>query len=98
MSYSFAVRAATKTQAKEKVAAEFEKAASAQICHERDKQQALAAANAFIDLLADDESLDVVVSMHGSLAGHWTGSDVTRITGASVGVNAGLASKEANKG
>lgn len=98
MSYSFTVRAATKTQAKGKVAAEFEKVASAQVCHERDKQQALAAANAFIDLLVEDESLDVVVSMHGSLTGHWTGSDATHITGASVSVNAGLASKEAHRG
>lgn len=98
MSYSLNFKAANKAEAKAKVATELDKAAQAQSCHERDKAQAQAAADAFIDLLVEDESKDVVVSMSGSLTGSWTGSDVTRITGASVSVNAGLADKEAPKG
>ncbi len=94
MSYSFSVKAANKSEAKAKVAAELEKAAQAQSCHERDKHQAQAAADAFIDLLVEDESNDVYVSMSGSLTGIWTDGDVTTITGASVSVNAGLATRQ----
>lgn len=95
MSYSFTFKAANKTEAKAKVSAELDKVAQHQDCHHRDKQQAQAAADAFIDLLVEDETKDVFVSMSGSLSGFWTGSDVTRITGANVSVNASLADKPA---
>lgn len=95
MSYSFSVKASNKAEAKAKVADELDKAAQGQSCHERDKHQAQAAADAFIDLLVEDETKDIFVSMSGSLMGSWAGSDVTRITGASVSVNAGLAEKSA---
>lgn len=90
MSYSFTVKAATKQMAKAEVALQFEKAVAAQACHERDRLQALSAANAFIDLLAEDESKDVVVAMNGILTGQWQGSDVTQIEGASLSVSAYL--------
>lgn len=95
MSYSFTFKAANKAEAKAKVATELDKVAQGQSCHERDKHQAQAAAGAFIDLLVEDETKDVFVSMSGSLTGSWTGSDVTRITGANVSVNASLADKPA---
>lgn len=88
MSYSFSIRVATKTEAKQALAARFDADVVAhQLVHKRDRDQALAAAGAFIDLLDDDDTKDVVVSMHGSLS--W--ADGERITGASVGVSAGLA-------
>lgn len=79
MSYSFNVRAATKALAKLAVAAKFAEVATAQACHERDKKQALAAADAFIDLVSDDDTKDISVAMNGYLTGQWTGSDVTRM-------------------
>lgn len=93
MSYSFNVRGANKAEAKTKVAAKLTEAAAAQSCHARDQQQAQAVADAFIDLLADDDSKDVVVSMNGSLMGKWTGTDVTIIEAAAVSVSAYLATK-----
>lgn len=65
----------------------------AQSCHQRDQAQAQAAADAFIDLLVDDDTKDVVVSMNGSLMGKWTGTDVTTIEGAAVSVSAHLVAK-----
>ena len=90
MSYSFRVLGATKAAAKAAVAVEFEKVAANQACHERDKAQALEAAGAFIDLLVDDDTKDVVVNMSGSLSGTWSGSDVTTVTGAAVSISAGF--------
>jgi len=97
MSYSFQVRAATKALAKQKVADEFTKAIACQACHNRDKDQALAAANAFIDLVDDDDAKDVAVRMSGSLCGRWEGSDVVAIESANVSVTAYLAVREAEK-
>ena len=93
MSYSFSVRAASKAEAKTLVKEKFLQACASQACHERDKVQALAVADSFIDLLTDDDSKDVGVSMNGSLTGQWTGFDVTRIEGSSVSVNAYLATR-----
>lgn len=90
MSYSFQIRAATKAAAKLAVAAKFEEVATQQKCHERDKAQALAAADAFVDLVSDDETKDVVVTMNGYLSGRWEGSDVVFIGDANVNVTAGL--------
>lgn len=94
MSYSFNVRAASKALVKAAIAAELEKVAAQQACHLRDKAQAQAAADAFVDVLTDDDDKDVVVNMSGYLSGQWQGSDVTRIEGASVNVSAGLANRE----
>lgn len=90
MSYSFGIRAATKALALEAVAAKLQEVATAQQCHQRDQQQALQAAQSFINLLPDDESKDVSVTMSGYLTGAWQGSDVVEISGAAVNVSAGL--------
>lgn len=94
MSYSFTVRAPNKADAKTAVAAKLAEVAAQQMCHERDKAQAQAAADAFVDVLTDDADKDIVVNMSGYLTGQWQGSDVTRIEGASVNVNAGLATRD----
>lgn len=93
MSYSFQIRAANKAEAKQKVVAEFQKVSAAQACHKQDEAQALAAADAFIALVADDDTKDVVVTMHGSLSGNWSGGDLNSISGASVSVTAGQAAR-----
>ena len=97
MSYSFQVRAPNKAEAKAYVGVKMDDAVRAQACHARDEKQAVAAAHAFIDVLADDETKDVCVNMSGSLTGQWTGSDVTRIESANLSVTAYLAAPEAPK-
>lgn len=94
MSYSFTVRAATKHAAKLMVRDEFIKVVSNQLCHLRDKDQAVKVADDFIDLLTEDDTKDFVVQMHGSLTGMWSGSDVTRIEGSNVNVSAALAARQ----
>jgi len=95
MSYSFGFKAANKADAKAKIAAELDKVVAMQGVHSKDRVQAEAAGTAFVDLLDDDDSKDVSVSMSGSLSGNWSGNDLTSFTGANVSVSAGLVAKEA---
>lgn len=90
MSYSFDFAAPTKADAKLRVASELETIAAQQPAHEKDRAAAQAAANAIIDLLADDETMDIRVSMHGSVGWRMalSGGDQYPLTQASVGVNA----------
>lgn len=93
MSYSFRIQAATKAQAKEKVAAELALVVQAQPIHARDQAQAQAAADAFIDLLADDDAKDVMCVVYGSVS--WTGNgDSAVLTSASVAPSASLVTRE----
>jgi hypothetical protein len=89
MSYSFSIRAANKTEAKHKLAAEFDKVIGAQPAHLADRAQAQAAAGAFVDLVKEDESLDIVAAVSGSISYGVGGTHA-----ASVQVNAYLTSKE----
>jgi hypothetical protein len=84
MSYSFNVRARTKAEAIEKVRTELDKVVAQQPIHTEDADQALAAATAFINLLEEDLSQDVSVSVNGSLS--WETGD--RIVGANCNVSA----------
>ena len=90
MSYSFGVRAATKEAAVAAVSAKLDEVVASQPDHAADRAQAQSAAEAFIALLADDASRDVVVSVSGWLSWDTT----TRFTDANVSVSANLASKE----
>ena len=94
MSYSFQIRAATKAEAKEKVAIQMAAIVQQQVVHAVDADQACAAANAFIDVINGDENRDVVVSMNGSVS--WSGDSL--ITSAAVSVTAYLSAKEAPNG
>lgn len=89
MSYSFNVRTSTKAAAKLAVREQFEKVViKNQECHKRDVEQACAAADAFIDLLAEPGERDeVVVLMSGSLTGDWLGTDVVTTYGANFSVS-----------
>jgi hypothetical protein len=89
MSYSFIVRAANKAEAKQLVSDELQKVVDAQPTHKADRAQAQAVAEAFIDVLEDDETKSVQVNVHGSVA--WIGvTDDPSFTSASVGVTASL--------
>jgi hypothetical protein len=86
MSYSIAIVAATKEEAMSKLAEEFDKQVVAyQPMHARDREQALAAAGPFIDLLADDEASNIGVALNGWLSWSVAGEEPP-ITGASVTV------------
>jgi hypothetical protein len=67
MSYSFSVKGATKAEASTKVAEELAKVVLAQPVHAADQAQAQAAADGFINVLADDSAQDVSVSVNGSV-------------------------------
>lgn len=95
MSYSFNVRAPNKAEAKAMVNAKMDETVVSQPVHAKDCAQAKAAAATFIDLLTEDESKDVSVSMNGYLSGNWVGNDIERINGASVSISAGHAEKPA---
>ena len=93
MSYSFSLSATTKTEAKEKIAGEFEKIVAGQAVHKKDQQIAVAACEDFINLMDYDDSKDIVMSVSGTLSGNWAQSDVTSLTGASFSVIVALAPK-----
>jgi len=90
MSYSFDFAVATKEAAKTRVAAELDHIVTQQPAHAKDRAAAQAAANAVIDLLNDDDTMDIRVSMHGSVGWKMNLSDGDQypLTQASVGVNA----------
>lgn len=90
MSYSFSVQAASKDEAKQKAAAEFDKVVASQPAHAADKESALAAVGAFIDLLTDvPADHHIAVSMYGSVG--WHSAEPDKFTAASVGVSAHFA-------
>ena len=91
MSYSFQFTVATKAEAKARAAAEMDNVVAQQPHHAKDKAAAVAAANTFIDMLADDDSKDIQVSMHGSISFNWDTQTQQEanvdLTGASIGVS-----------
>lgn len=92
MSYSFGITASTKDEAKAKVAQEFEAILTYQPAHAKDKAQALANADAAIDILRDDETQDIRVSCYGSLV--WS-TDPEQIVGVTLHADACLIAKDA---
>jgi hypothetical protein len=89
MSYSFSVRAATRAAVLALVAAELDKVKEAQPMHSHDRDQALAAATAFVEIMPDGKAgYEIGVSMHGSVG--WSGDSAGdyEISGAGVGVSA----------
>ena len=71
MSYSFSLRAATKAEAKTAVAAKLDEVVSQQPLHQLELDASVALADAIIELLPQDDTRDVAVSMNGSVS--WTG-------------------------
>lgn len=96
MSYSFIVRAANKESAKAGVAAELDKVVAAQPAHAADRAQAQAVADAFIDMLAVNDTMTLQVNVHGSVS--WTGDvSAPTVTAAGVGVSVHYALREEPK-
>lgn len=90
MSYSFTVRAATKSDVIEKVTKEFDRITSVMSIHAKDRVQAVATAEAFLALLPPDPGdQEFIVSMSGSLG--WREGDI--VTSANVSVAASLLAK-----
>lgn len=90
MSYSFTVKAATKAEAKQAVADRFDEVVLGQSVHKVDRDAALAAAGAFVDMLAEPKENDEYqVMINGSLS--WSSENV--YTGANVNIQAYLRSK-----
>lgn len=92
MSYSVSVTAANKAAAKSAVAAKFDEVVAAQPIHARDREAAIANANAAIDLLTDDDTMHVAVSLNGYVG--WrdplTAAGDNPLTAASVSASASL--------
>jgi hypothetical protein len=92
MSYSFTVSGSTKDEAKQAVVAKFDEVVAGQSVHATDREQAIAAANAFIDMIdnpSDGEKINV--SVNGSIGGsNWTDGKPERITSAGVNVSAAV--------
>jgi len=90
MSYNFSVRGANRAEVLERVGLELDKVKDAQPMHAHDRDQALAAAKAFIEILPDSlEGHEIQVYMHGSVGWHQGRAEEPNvITGAGVGVSA----------
>lgn len=92
MSYSFTVTATSKEAAKIGAAKAFDEMALQQPMHKRDREAALASANAVIDLLVDDPEKAISVSMSGYVS--WRGvpepDDSNELSGVSVSASASL--------
>ncbi|MGJ7575726.1 hypothetical protein ACSFBX_34790 [Variovorax sp. RB2P76] len=95
MSYSFSVRAATKAEAKAKVAEQLAGVLKSQPTHAVDVTAAQAGADTFIDLVSDNDTKDLMVTVNGSVG--WVHqSDPLVCTQAGFGVNAYLVDKLAS--
>jgi hypothetical protein len=87
MSYSFQISGGDKLIAKQLVAQQLDAVVKAQPIHEVDKNAAYAAAYEFIDLLPDDETKVVQVTMNGSIS--WTGEG-REVTAVAIAISAYL--------
>ncbi len=93
MSYSFGITGASKADAAAKVAAEFDQVVANQPSHAADKEAAVAAASAFINILREPrDGEQITVSMHGSLGWESASSPVVFLS-SNVGVSASITAK-----
>ena len=93
MSFSFTARGATAALALAAVAAEMAKVVEAQPIHKHDAEAVAATAGAYVGLLPEDETRDVIVACHGYV--EYQGTDAApEFVGVNVGVNARLIARE----
>jgi hypothetical protein len=95
MSYSFTVCGPTKADVLAKIDAELTKVEASQPMHSNDRQQAYAAAEAFLEIVPPSDGREYQVSIHGSIG--WTQhgeGDPNIINGAGVGVSVSLVAKD----
>lgn len=89
MSYSFSIKAPNKADAKAAVDGAFRAVVDSQPIHARDRDAALAAAGAMIDLLVDAPGMQISVSVNGYVS--WRdGRTEADLIGAAVSVSASL--------
>lgn len=94
VSYSFSVSASTKDEAKKLIAEQFALVVKSQPSHAADEPTAIAAGNAFVDLMDDvPEGQEIYVSMYGSLG--WNHDAPGKFLSANVSVSANLRKKPA---
>lgn len=91
MSYSFSVRGSNKSEALQKAKDEFDRVVQTQPAHQADRDQAIAATEAFVNVLTDDDTKDIALNVTGSVS--WRDADGKQITSAGVSVWAGLADR-----
>ena len=93
MSFSFDFTVANKAAAKARAVTELDEIVRVQPAHKHDRAAALAATHAFIDLLADDDTKDIRINVHGSVSWNHNpddpyGEKSPPLTVASMGVSA----------
>lgn len=94
MSYSFSVSGASKTEVKKAMADSFDSVVKNQPSHAADREAAVAAGSAMVDVLKDPaDGQEFHVSMHGSLG--WVHDAPGEYIGAGVNVSASLRAKPA---
>jgi hypothetical protein len=93
MSYSFRLQAADKDALKRQVVDKFNEIVGQQAAHVHDRNQAISASHAFIDVLPDNPDRDVVVSVCGSLSGSWANADLISVSGVSLNISASFADR-----
>lgn len=94
MSYSFSVTASSKAEAKQKIAESFDNVVIGQPSHSADRDAAVAAGSAMVDILNDPaDGQEIYVNMYGSLS--WVFDQPNSFTGAGMTVNASLRAKMA---
>lgn len=94
MSYSISANGASKAEVKKALSAQLAEVAGRDVAHAADINQAEAAANSFIDVLPEDESKDIAVSVSGNIS--WSGQLCEHtITGSGVNIYAGFVPKAA---
>lgn len=92
MSYSFSIAAASKTEAKQKIADSFDGVVTSQPVHRADRDAAVMCGQTFVDMLADpDDGKEILVNMSGSMG--WRDMEQKQFTSAGVNVNAYLRDK-----
>ena len=90
MSYSFQFTAATKEEAKARVAKEMDQVVDVQKCHAKDRDAAIAAAGAFIDLLADVDDKAIYVNVSGTVSYLWSNENPDGTNPDTVFTNVGV--------
>lgn len=80
MTYHFTAQGATKDEAKQAVADQFDLMMGVQPVHSKDRAAAIANAAAVIDLLADDETKGVQVTLNGYVSWQVTGLNAASVS------------------
>lgn len=88
MSFSFGVKAATKADAVAQATAKMDEVVVAQPKHADDAVLVKTTVEAYTNLLGDDETMDIQLSVSGSL-----GWSETQTTNANISVSASLVAK-----